>query len=93
MYDKAMVYPVMLLVGLAIVVLVHHLGKPTVEDVMAAAPARVIAYLDTLGVAPQGAVLCRPERGFFGTVGIQCEAMVESVLTRFACDAETCWAR
>jgi hypothetical protein len=89
MYEKYMTLPVALVVGLWLYSLAVHRD----EDIVATAPARVVAYLQTLGVAPQGAVLCRLDKGVLSTGSVQCEAMVESVLTRFACDAETCWAR
>jgi hypothetical protein len=80
--------------ALAGVLLDHLTGRnQAIEDLVPTAPARVVAYLDTLGVTPQGAVICRPEYGIFLVVGIQCEAMVGSVLTVFACNAQTCWAR
>jgi hypothetical protein len=68
-------------------------GNRAIETLVATAPARVVAYLDTVGIAPQGPVICRPEHGVFLLVGIECEAMVDSVRTRFACNADTCWPR
>jgi hypothetical protein len=66
---------------------------PGTETALSTAPARVLAYLATVGALPQGAVLCRETKGTLHLVDIQCEAMVESVLTRFACDTATCWPR
>jgi L-alanine-DL-glutamate epimerase-like enolase superfamily enzyme len=98
MYTKLSLIPDPLWVGgitFALVVVALALGLKWDRDIearMATAPAHVAAYLHTLGVAAQGAILCRPEERPFST-SIYCEAMVGNMLMRFSCDAETCWAR
>jgi hypothetical protein len=93
MYDHPMALPVALVVVVCGVWGLNRIVEPRLEAALSAAPARVVAYLDALGVAPQGTVLCREAQGSYHLVAIECDAMVGNVLTRFSCDTATCWPR
>jgi hypothetical protein len=98
MYEKLLAIPDALWVGvitLTLVMVVVALGLKMNRDIeanMATAPAHVAAYLATLGVAAQGAILCRPHEQPLST-SIYCEAMVGNMLMRFSCGDAACLAR